>query len=761
MLVPGDEYGRLMNGNRTQPPLVGGEPLRSKTPVLLTIAIMIIGILAAATLLYLPGSNAPQVSFTLHDSDGVKTVAPGETAEYIIRVENTGQTTGHYTLGAEGEADGWSSAISHESLHLPPGEHRLVSLFVTPENEQAEPRIDVNVVATRADNVTIVSTTTYLTGQVLIRKADETLWRTFTSGSGMEEGDDLKTGYNSYVQVDFGDDLLMSLAPETEIHCRFSNVGTGVTTFWFDLMRGSSAFDVMLPNDQSSFTLTIADGSRVRVVSREETIFRARDSGKVEVLMGTVLYEGPPTRNLLGTRAETEIGQGMDNLGNTFDFSIISVLREKVNALITNGRIGTMGFDNSGSFVADGNLDGFLFRGSSLDRFFIFEGDSVFIEVTISPKGAGPFDVTSTRYDPEPSTFKFDKITTASQSVFIRFEPDTAYISTSSDSTYDMEIRNAEGETHSTKDIPLKAAQGNSFEVEDFDTISESGSDSVVFGLDENGDEIPERTIAVSSGRNGEDVLDDLPEDDDDEDSNAVWIAVVIVLVVLAFVVMFVYDANGGFGRRRTRMTREEEFAQKRAELLRKQKAPEVQTDGTKKDTIEDDEDLSEEEPDDGSGDGQDDGEDWDDLIEKDSEPVAPEPMPPTVPDRPEPAPTKSEPEPVLGARDFTPGSAPPPIYDRPEAPESWAPTSRESDEPGIPDDHVESEPDAPPHLYDFEKALDDPEYQNIDATLAEPSVAAEFTDPGIMRKKVEKEIKEIDEWWDNWNDELDEIMKM
>lgn len=688
--------------------------MNKKTPVLLTIAILLIGILAGVALLYVPESDAPQVSFTLYDSDGVKSVAPGETAEYVIKVENEGSTTGHFELSSEGEAKGWTSSMSHDSINLPAGENQLISLYVTPKDDQADSSIDVNVIATRADNVTTVGTTTFLKGSVQIKNENETEWQTFTPGSEVNEGDDLRTNVNSNAQVDFDDHIGLVLLPKSEIHCRFSNVNGATTTYWFVLNRGTAGFSVNLPNGDAVFTLQLTNGARVLISSEEETVFQADAAGLVQVFLGSVVYREPITRGPSGTRADITIQAGEDSNGDSFDYSIITLPAEGLETIVENANGDKLGFENGGAFVSDNDIKGFLMIGDEVNRFFLMGGEATYFELTIVHDGTEPFDIEAMIFAPDLRSFTFKNIQTQASRMFLRFQENKAYFGANSGATYDMTIMNDEGKTFEASDISFDQNQGNSFKVEDFQKIDDTDSDVVMFGLDENFDRTADQTTAISTGLNGEEILEKLDDDETDEETDYLWLGVLIILIIGAIVVLvFIFTGEkGGTGRKRT--TREEEFHLKRAALLEAaEKTP-----------------IADEEP--GEGMTEDKKELWDDLAPTSDRM---EPIPPEILLPQEPAPT-----PVVGAREYTPDFG---AISEPE-PMPWAP----------------DETERPSQLPKFKKEIQKPDFQEIDEILKAPSKGDDFTDPGVMRTAVEKHIKDIDDWWDGWNEELDDILK-
>jgi len=676
--------------------------LRRKAPVLLTIAIIIIGILGGAALIYLPGTDAPQARLSLHDADGIKSVSVGETAEYVIKVRNDGGTRGHFEITTEGEAEGWTSSISHDTLNLGSGDSQNIQLFVPPLSADAEPWIDVNVRATRADNVTVVGTTTYLKGTVEIRKVGSDTWEEYTSGTDIGEGDDIRTGENSYIQLTFGEQCSIFLYPNSQIHCTNSYHIDGDLTYWFTMVTGKGAFRVDLETPDDDFTLTLDDGGSVEVLNANIATFVAQEDGYVRVLRGTVTIQGPPTRGEEGIRADEQITAGYDSDGNSFDTAMISYSNTNVNAVL-KGVGASMGFENPGNFIANGDLDGFVLRHAGTDEFYLFNGDATFVELDISVIGTEPFDLTYAQSTPDSKVFTFKNIDTAANTMFVRFQEDKTFISSTSDVTYDFEIQNSDGGIFTVTDVKLDANQGNSFKVIDFADIGKTDTSPVVFGIDRDGDNNIDETVDIKSGMTGDKLTDALEDDDEDEDEdeNLIWYGLIVIFLILLCVFYYMFVLSGKGRRPRTKQDREEAFRRLREDLLRPKELGADQV-------------------------GMDD-ESWDEISPEMGMYAPPEPtLPSTVP--------------------FSVPSTP---MDEQVPPETTAPEEWKPEEAAVPKE-----------VTDIREKIERSDFQTMEDYLKEEPGTLKYIEPEELRKKVKKQTDNMEEWWDEWNKELDEIMK-
>ncbi len=104
-------------------------------------------------------------------------ISPGETATYLVWVENVGSHEEDVTLEAEGTPEGWESELSADELHIAAGEHTLVYLEVTAPDDGTRGLDDVAHIGVRGFNVkghagtnnnTLVETVTYSVNRNLI-----------------------------------------------------------------------------------------------------------------------------------------------------------------------------------------------------------------------------------------------------------------------------------------------------------------------------------------------------------------------------------------------------------------------------------------------------------------------------------------------------------------------------------------------------------------------------------------------------------------
>jgi len=521
-----------------------------KAPTFLTIAAIAIGILIVASNYYLPSTDAPSIRLTLHDADGTKLVSVGETAEYVIRVENTGKSRGYLSLSKQGEAEGWSSSLSHTTLHLPPGDHQLISLFVTPESTDAVLSIDVNVIASRSDNVTIVSTTTILTTDVFIKKSGETEWNSFQEGvDALEEGDDLKTEAGGYAQFNFPGTVLFNLFPNSQIHIRFANRQDENATFNFFLEQGTASFYVKLLKPGSVFTLNAANGVMVEISTVSTTmVFEAQSNGDVRVLDGYVQYYTPQTRQGDGDGFKN-ITAGEDSSGETFNYITLLYPKTMVSAIVKNVKGDSIGFDNSGEFVANGDLDGFVFRIEEEDIFYVYGLDIESLTIELSRLQAGTFDLVYSRYDPDLSGFVFRNMDTPSKgTVFFKFKEDHVYLRSESEIHYDFEIRYMETDRFYLDDMILREGQGNSYLILNYVHLENDEVNSVLFGLDEDGDGTNDDEVMIHTDMTGKQVYKDMEEDEESSIFMVVAVALVIIFLIVGmyFVLLMGEKGKGG-----------------------------------------------------------------------------------------------------------------------------------------------------------------------------------------------------------------------
>ena len=512
---------------------------------------MLMSIFLVASSYYLPSSDAPKVNLTLHDTDGVKTVSVGETAEYAILVENEGSTRAHIEFSREGTASGWQSTLSHETLNLQAGDTQLVSLYVTPTDEDAASSIDVNVMATRGDNVTVVYTTTYLDGTVLIRKSGEIDWTPFTKDSEIVEGDNLKTEVDSRVQVAF-EHLIIVLFPLTEIHITHMNILGEDATYEFHLHQGRASFDIDLPTTDSVFTLRTANGARVITSATQTMTFMAEAGGDILVFRGQVPYYPPPTRQGDPDGA-TNISQGMDSSGNRFNYIELKYDNEIVSGILENIQHETIGFDNDGDFVGSGDIDGFVFRFPGTDLFYVFGLDIASLTLELSQVKPGRFDLSFSRFSPDKDGevhlrgFVFENMNSPSEGT-IRFVFRENQVTLFSDTrlTYDFGVRYKETQRFYLNDMSTEAGQGNIFQVLNYVHLQNEEVNVVLFGRDKDNDGSFEDDVIIHTGMSGKEVYDDL--DDEDEGTGYVLIAVIVVILIIVAMYFIIQSGPGALG---------------------------------------------------------------------------------------------------------------------------------------------------------------------------------------------------------------------
>lgn len=716
----------------------GGEFLKRNVPVLLTVAILIIGILSGAAILYLPEANAPQIRLTLHDADGMKSVSVGETAEYVIKVQNLGGTRGHVDLSLQGEAEGWASVISHESLNLGPKDWQNVHLFVTPETEVAAPWIDVNVIATRADNITITATTTYRIGTLEIRESGQKEWTTYLPGTEIGEGDDLRTGPLSYSQITFQNYLRIVFLPFTRMHVIHSNSLGDTKTFWLVLEKGEAAFSVNLPGGDSGFMLDTDSGAVVQVNGTERVVFTATAAGYVRVFAGAVSYEAPPGRGPAGTRAGEEITGGSDSSGNTFDYAILSYPSNRMNGVVKNSRGATMGFENSGNFVTDGRFHGYVLRHATTDDFYLYGDDASYVVLQVTTKNSGLFDITFTQNTPDRVTFVFRNVDTTAHTLTFIFQKGRISISSSAFTTYDLDITNSKGDRFAVTDVDLEGGSGHGFSIQDINAIGDQDPAPVIFELDEDGDGDTDRAARITTGATGDEIVAALGEEDVEESDYLLVGVIFIIIIILELLIIFVIFSNKR--PHRSRYQREEEFRRKRAELLGLAYARygEMPQERKKKELMEE--------------------EAWDEIIP---------PSPPITPSEPEESIKDS-----ISHEPVVPMGGPSERLEWEERGVGAAAERTRWEERGV-EAAVERtrweegkerelmEEEVPPQVTSFKQEIEKPEYRAIPDLLKEDPDKFKFTVPEEMKEKVKKRIEDVDDWWDEWNDELDEILKM
>ena len=500
-----------------------------------------IGILILSANYYLPTADAPQIRMTLYDADGVKTVGVGETAEYVIKVENIGGSREHVTLDHEGDAEGWSSGMSHSELLIQPGDHRRISLYVSPNTGEAEPVFNVNVVATRGDNITQLVISTYLKGNVSVLPEGEVIWVPLDPIDTIGEGDRLKTGDDSYGQFDLGEDASFVLKPNSELQVKYSHAVDLNKTYHFILNTGAISFDVTLPTETSTFTLELPNGNIITINSTENTVFDVEADGTVRVFDGELSITAPDTRQ--GGDQITILTRGMDSEGNTFDFIKLYHQNDVISGILTNVQGDKIGMDNDGNFVAEGTLDGFLLRDGETDTYFVYGLDSTSLTYELTSISTGTFDLIFLRFAPDLKGFYFNDVDTPSKgTAMFKFKEDEAYIASSSELNYDLEIRHLDTSRFYLNEMTLYADEGNNYKVLNYEHLANDEVNTVQFGRDENGDGTVDDDTLIHTDLTGKQVYDGM----DDEDSSSFLYLVVGALVIILLILAMFFALQSG-----------------------------------------------------------------------------------------------------------------------------------------------------------------------------------------------------------------------
>lgn len=756
--------------------------MRKNAPVLLTVAIMLISTIAIAATFYVPSAEAPQLRVTLMDPDGTQSVNVGERAEYVIKIENIGETNGHVELSKQGSASGWESSLSHELVRLKPNEYRTVSLFVKPVEQDAEPQFEVNIHASRGDNVTIIGTTTYVKGLVSIKDDDNAAWGTYHPGTDIEEENSLRTAVNAHAQVSFDEYVHIAFKPESIIKCRFANENDGIRTFWFNLDKGEATFIVDLPTITSTFTLQMANGARVVITSADETIFMAQSNGLVSVFNGTIIYQPSPGRSGEGTRANIEVGAGTTSAGKSFNHAELSYDNTHYNGQIESYDGAKLGFENSGEFIADGSIDGSILRVGTMDRFFIHGGEIDYITLTLFRKDSGMLDVQFQQYTPEFKAFQYEDVDTKSAKISYTFQKDRTYTHSTSDMTYDLNIENDVGEVFTISDVSTTGGEGNNYLVLSYEDLADTTAQPIQFGKDENGDGMVDQSVDISTGMTGKEVYDSIEtekDDDETDDSAGFWLFVILILMIPLFYILYLifFKPSGRkkTERSHTKMDREAMFARKRQAMKEAAQAKEAEE---KKDI-------------EGFGPT----ESWDEPMDEPTPAVGREPGMEPPPVGPTPFPgaigstigtSEQEDDVLFEEPPGSPLSTPPfddvpmpigtttPPFDQPlgfddtgfkekdTVPKGYAPEEIPENIPEeIPEDEWEpDQEDVPPEITEFKEEIQKKEYREIDRFLKERSRTEEFTPPEELREKIEKQLEDDEDWWDEWNEELNKVMR-
>ncbi len=544
-----------------------------KISSVVTITSLIIASPVIITSYYLPEADAPQLRLTMYDADGVQVIQFGETAEYLIKVENIGKTRGYVRMSYNGGAEGWESSISHEDIHLDKGEYQMVTLSVKAVSTDAAPSVDVNILASRGNNVTKTGTTTYLKGDVQIRKSGTEDWIAFGTGEEMTENDDVKTGENSETQIDIGDYLKIILQPESEIHCRLSNELDGALTFEFTLISGSASFSLELPGNTSMFILNLDGGAMAKVNSTLKTTFYAQSGGFVKTYTGTVYYTASPGRQ--GEGQEKILTPGTDSLDRIFSFAMLDYPGTIVSGIVKDKNGATLGFDNTGSYIATGDLDGFVFKFTDRDYFFINDQGSDPLNIDLATVSIGDFDIHYMTYDRGPAVgFIYKDMKTPSKgTVTFTFEEFASFITSSSEITYDLEIQDMDASKFSADEVTLKADQGQSFEILNREHLANPEVNSVRFGVDDDGDGTVDQSTKIHNGMTGDEIKEALEEEDEDNDFFIFCLSGFAIVFFIGIMILIL--KSGGMD---TFLGRSSGEVGEGPESLEKEKVPEMDT---------------------------------------------------------------------------------------------------------------------------------------------------------------------------------------
>jgi len=469
-----------------------------------------------------------------------------------------------------------------------------------------------------------------------------------------------------------------------------------------------------LPGIESKFTLELANGAIVYANGSEKVVLHAESGGTVEVYEGKSDYQPAPTGQRTEDPPTFEITAAHDSNGISFDFALLYYQNEHVSGIVENILGDRIGFENTGEFISDGTDDTFVFRVDGYDYFYLSEEDDDYVSLDLKSINKGIFDLHFELRSDGIRSFIYKNIDTNSLNIFVEFIGDSTYIKPSSDVTYDLEIRNEDGETFIIRDITLPAREGYKITVLSFEDLSDEDAKPVQFGRDVNGDGQVDETIDISTGMTWNDIKDKFEKEDkeDEEDFILIIIGIIIVVVILLFVIYLIFGRSRHIFKRR-KSDREEAFRLLREELKAARERP---AEGR----IPEPEGVQS----------------WDDLeIPPDSteKPFAMGiPMQPTIPS-------------AVGAG----------------YPDEDRLLTREPGEPELPPEFPEGEgwgpeePEVSPELTEFRE-----EFKEIDQFLRERSKIEEITSPLELKKKVIKHIEETDDWWDEWNEDLDEMLK-
>ncbi|MCK4615091.1 MAG: hypothetical protein KAU14_09835, partial [Thermoplasmata archaeon] len=317
------------------------------------------------------------------------------------------------------------------------------------------------------------------------------------------------------------------------------------------LNQGKAAFMVELPGTGSKFTLQMAGGDKAVVDHGEKTVFRAEFSGRIWVFSGRVSYYPHEIGQGNPTMLKAHMTTRFDPNGTIFNHSLLHYSRALVTGIVTNSWGASMGFGNTGNFVATGELRGFVIRLPDEDCFYLYGKYSGFLSLDLTAHEAGRFDLHFLRYTTEPVGFTFKDMDTSPNTIFLRFQDDKAYVGGSSDLNYDMEISYKETSRFYLHDMTLYQGKGHSYKVFNYEHLSNPDEDSVIFGLDENGDEISEERVNIHSEMSGKDIYKALKGEKEEETHRLLLFTLVAILFILFMVLFFVawkVDFNETFG---------------------------------------------------------------------------------------------------------------------------------------------------------------------------------------------------------------------
>ena len=138
---------------------------RATWMTLMTVALLVF---VGCSVLLFSNVTTPDIGMEVVGED-MKTVLPGETARYSIRLENRGSVDAELTLETVDTPEGWETGLSRSELELGPGRKEIIFLSVTaPSTADEGPvvahvgvRADAGSKKTGTNNETLIETVTW------------------------------------------------------------------------------------------------------------------------------------------------------------------------------------------------------------------------------------------------------------------------------------------------------------------------------------------------------------------------------------------------------------------------------------------------------------------------------------------------------------------------------------------------------------------------------------------------------------------------